>query len=82
MNQYTVFAIGLAAFLLPFFWFFPRPENGNGRPSILVPAHLLRRAGRWLWASDEAVKIGFFHARQVHDRLNLDLDPSDSGGQH
>jgi hypothetical protein len=45
MNQYAVFAIGMAASLL-LSWFFQRQANGDRRPTILVLAHLLRRAGR------------------------------------
>ena len=80
MNQYAVLAVSMAAFLL-LFWIVQRPAKENRRPATLVLARLLRRAGRWLWALGEAVEIGFFHARQVRDRFNLDLDPTDSGGQ-
>jgi hypothetical protein len=48
----------------------------------LVLARLLRRVGRWLWALGEAVEVGFFHGQQVRDRISLDLDRTESGGQH
>jgi len=80
MNQYAVLAVSMGAFLL-LFWLVQRPVKASRRPATLVLARLLRRAGRWLWALGEAVEIGFFHARQVRDRFNLDLDPNDSGGQ-
>ena len=80
MNQYAVLAIAMAGFLL-LFWLVQRPAKGNRRPAALVLARLLRRAGRWLWALGEAVEIGFFHARRVRDRFNLDLEQSDSGGE-
>ena len=58
-----------------------RPAQGKRRPVILLLARLLRRTGRWLWALGEAVEIGFFHGRRVRDRISLDLDPTESGGQ-
>jgi hypothetical protein len=35
---------------------------------------VLRRAGRWLWATGEAVEVGYFHKRQVRDSIQLELE--------
>jgi len=80
MNEYAVLALSMAVFIL-LLWLAQRPPNGGRRPATIVLARLLRKAGRWLWALGEAVEIGFFHARQVRDRINLDLDTNGSGGQ-
>jgi hypothetical protein len=80
MNDYAVLALS-AAVLILLLWLTQRPAQGKRRPVTLALARLLRRAGRWLWALGEAVEIGFFRGRQVRDRISIDLDPTESGGQ-
>ena len=80
MNQYAVLALRMAVFIL-LLWLAQRPPKESRRPAILGLARLLRRAGRRLRSLGEAVEMGFFHARQVHDRFSLDLNAHDSGGQ-
>jgi hypothetical protein len=80
MNNYVVLAL-CAAVLICLLWLTTRPSAEKRRPLTLALARLLRRAGRWLWALGEAVEIGFFHGRQVRERISLDLDATRSGGQ-
>jgi hypothetical protein len=80
MNDYAVLALS-AAVLILLLWLTQRPAQGKRRPLTLVLARMLRRGGRWLWAFGEAVEIGFFHGRQVRERICLDLNPTESGRQ-
>lgn len=55
-------------------WFVHWLTHSERRPFTLSAARLLRRAGRWLWATGEAVEVGYFHKRQVRDRIQLELE--------
>jgi len=48
--------------------------DSERRPFTLSAARLLRRAGRWLWATGVAVEVGYFHKRQVRDSIQLELE--------
>ena len=80
MKDYAVLAITAAVFIL-LLWLTQRPSPDKRRPVTLGLARLFRRAGRWLWALGEAVEIGFFHGRKVRERISLDLESSEPGGQ-
>ena len=80
MNNYAVLALSAAIFIL-LLWLTHNPAQGKRRPVTLVLARLLRRVGRWLWALGEAVEVGFFHGQRVRDRISLDLDRTEPGGQ-
>ncbi|MCZ2149639.1 MAG: hypothetical protein LC126_17915 [Bryobacterales bacterium] len=55
-------------------WFVHWLTDPKRHPLTLSAARLLRRAGRWFWAAGEAVEIGYFHKRQVRDRIQLELE--------
>jgi hypothetical protein len=55
-------------------WFVHWLTDSERRPLTLSAARLLRRAGRWLWATGEAVEVGYFHQRQVRDSIQLELE--------
>lgn len=55
-------------------WFVHWLTDSKRRPLALSAARLLRRAGRWFWAAGEAVEVGYFHKRQVEDRIQLELE--------
>jgi hypothetical protein len=55
-------------------WFVHWLTDSERRPLTLSAARLLRRAGRWLWATGEAVEVGYFHKRQVRDSIRLELE--------
>lgn len=55
-------------------WFVHWLTDPNRQPFTLSAARLLRRAGRWLWATGEAVEIGYFHKREVRNRIQLELE--------
>jgi 4-amino-4-deoxy-L-arabinose transferase-like glycosyltransferase len=79
MTNYAVLVLS-AAVLIFLLWLTQRPSLEKRRPVTLALARLLRRAGRWLWALGEAVEIGFFHGRQVRERISLDLDATTASG--
>ena len=56
-------------------WFVHWLTDSERRPLTLSAARLLRRAGRWLWATGEAVEVGFFHGRKVREGISLDIAP-------
>jgi hypothetical protein len=55
-------------------WFVHWLTNPKRRPLTLSAARLLRRAGRWLWATGEEVEVGCFHQRQVRDSIQLEIE--------
>lgn len=55
-------------------WFVHWLTDSERRPLTLSAARLLRRAGRWLWATGEAVEVGYFHKRRVRDSIQLELE--------
>jgi hypothetical protein len=80
MKDYVSLAIA-AAVLFFLFWLTQRPLKEKRRPFTVAIARLLRRAARRLWIWGEALEIGFFHGRKVRDRISLDLDAGEEGGQ-
>lgn len=80
MNQYAILLVAAAALILLLLPARKTPACQR-LPLTLSAARLLRRMGRWLWALGEAVEIGFFHARRVRHRFNIEINTSPSGDE-